>query len=220
MSAEIDWKEKCKDIIFDFANCGRSAEAIPKMQAHLGDRVVIPRAEFTEVRRERSRLRKLLAELSTAQTLHDCESHEEYLVAYNFRIRPLLGLQADGEIGETPTEFGKEIAFDDLLTFCVITFVRDPKRRPVSKCENKECWNYTIAKTKKPRRFCSPKCRLYYHNHRRIDSGESREYKAKKRKEGAKPSYHGPDPSRIDWRKDREYKANEEKENAEPRRDG
>ena len=199
MTADIPWSSKCKEIILDFANNSKSVEAIQKLQEHVGAEVVIPPPQSTEVRRERSRLRKLLAELSTAQTLNDCDSLEEYLTAYNFRIKPFLGLQADGEIGESPVDFGKEIAFDDLLTYCVITFLREPKNRLlVYKCENKECWNYHIKKTKRKSRFCSDECRYQDSNRRRIDSGEHREYKARKKLEvgGAKPSYHGPDPEK------------------------
>jgi hypothetical protein len=57
-------------------------------------------------------------------------------------------------------------------------------------CDN--CGKYFISSSKRKQRFCSGgKCRQNYHNRRRIESGEAKEYKRKKRKEGAKESYYG-----------------------------
>ncbi len=57
-------------------------------------------------------------------------------------------------------------------------------------CDN--CGKYFMSSSKRKQRFCSGgKCRQNYHNRRRIESGEAKEYKRKKRKEGAKESYYG-----------------------------
>jgi len=54
------------------------------------------------------------------------------------------------------------------------------------------CEKYFISSSKRKQRFCSGgKCRQNYHNRRRIESGEAKEYKRRKRKEGAKESYYG-----------------------------
>ena len=55
-----------------------------------------------------------------------------------------------------------------------------------------ECEKYFISKTVRKQRFCpGNKCRMSYHNRKRIRSGEAKEYKRKKRKEGARESYYG-----------------------------
>lgn len=54
------------------------------------------------------------------------------------------------------------------------------------------CGRYFISSTKRKTRFCpEDKCRQTWHNRKRIETGEAKEYKRKKRKEGAKESYYG-----------------------------
>jgi hypothetical protein len=55
----------------------------------------------------------------------------------------------------------------------------------------KNCEKYFISKTKRKAKFCSKECHNKWHNRKRIESGEAREYKRKKRMEGAKESYYG-----------------------------
>jgi hypothetical protein len=55
----------------------------------------------------------------------------------------------------------------------------------------KYCDKYFISNTKRKAKFCSKKCRQDWNNTKRIQSGEHREYKRKKRLEGAKESYYG-----------------------------
>jgi hypothetical protein len=65
-------------------------------------------------------------------------------------------------------------------------------RQRIGKCD--ECLNFFIKariNSKQKQRFCSTKCRLALHNRERIQAGSNREYKAKKRKDGAKASYYG-----------------------------
>jgi len=56
----------------------------------------------------------------------------------------------------------------------------------------KECNSFFIAKTLRPQEFCSDKCRLAWNNRRRIESGEHKEYKRRRKESGkATPSYWG-----------------------------
>jgi hypothetical protein len=77
------------------------------------------------------------------------------------------------------------------LVFCLVEFLKanETNRKRVRKCE--ECKKFYIAKTIRPSRFCSNECRLAFHNREGIQSGKNREYKRKKREEGAKASYYG-----------------------------
>jgi len=53
------------------------------------------------------------------------------------------------------------------------------------------CKQFFLKTRLNSQKFCSDKCRLTWHNRRRIESGKAREYKRKKRAEGAKESYYG-----------------------------
>jgi len=71
----------------------------------------------------------------------------------------------------------------------LVDFLLNNDRRKLKYCD--ECENFFISKTIRISRFCSDKCRRAWHNRKRIESGEHREYKRKKRMEGAKESYYG-----------------------------
>jgi hypothetical protein len=76
------------------------------------------------------------------------------------------------------------------VPFFLVEFLKQPKNKKlIHICD--ECRIFFISKTIRPTRFCSDKCRLSWHNRKRIESGEHRDYKRKKRKEGAKESYYG-----------------------------
>jgi hypothetical protein len=86
------------------------------------------------------------------------------------------------------------LRFDDDLTYCLIEFLQaDGVREKLHKCN--ECGSYFIAKTAYKSEsglyFCKKQHRLAYHNRIRIETGKNKEYKRKKRKEGAKESYYG-----------------------------
>jgi hypothetical protein len=111
---------------------------------------------------------------------------------------PVLELMKDGAIVEMPSirersllrtrNFPKE--FGAVLAYCAAEFLKTLRnRKRIHRCE--ECSKFSISKTAREQRFCCDKCRLRYHNRRRIESGEARKYKAKKRIAGAKESYYG-----------------------------
>jgi len=111
-------------------------------------------------------------------------------------------LEIRGEIIHPPVEEEFEAAHDILKRFCLedynvasyyffVEFLKiENNYKLFNVCDN--CGKYFISSSKRKQRFCSGgKCRQNYHNRRRIESGEAKEYKRKKRKEGAKESYYG-----------------------------
>jgi len=78
---------------------------------------------------------------------------------------------------------------DFLFSESLVGFLLTNDRRKLKYCQ--ECNKFYISKGVRPAKFCSDKCRLKHHNRKRIESGEAREYKRKKRMEGAKESYYG-----------------------------
>jgi hypothetical protein len=73
--------------------------------------------------------------------------------------------------------------------YSLFEFLNKNDRRKLKFCD--KCNKFFISKTIRSSKFCSEKCRLSWHNRRRIESGEHREYKRRKRKDGAKESYYG-----------------------------
>jgi hypothetical protein len=76
-----------------------------------------------------------------------------------------------------------------IVGYSLSEFLLDNDRRKLKLCQ--ECNQFYISKTVRLSKYCSDKCRLAYHNRKRIQSGEAREYKRKKRMKGASESYYG-----------------------------
>lgn len=120
---------------------------------------------------------------------------------YNSLVKNKLVVAKDGSIKEESgviwADFVKVKERDDWdriirygLAYCIVEFFRVEKSiKYIGKCM--ECGDYFIRERLNNKKFCSDKCRLTLNNRRRIESGEHREYKRKKRKEGAKESYYG-----------------------------
>jgi len=81
--------------------------------------------------------------------------------------------------------------YAQVVRYCFIEFIRDKENREsIKSCDN--CSKGYIAKTKRKQRFCSKKCRLTWHNRKRIESGEHARYKRERKEKGkATPSYWG-----------------------------
>ncbi|MBN1932311.1 MAG: hypothetical protein JW786_11970 [Desulfobacterales bacterium] len=78
------------------------------------------------------------------------------------------------------------------ISYCLINFLKNRDNlKLLHKCQN--CGKFYISKTLRESIFChGDKCRLAFHNRRRIESGENREYKRKKREsKESKLSYFG-----------------------------
>lgn len=70
---------------------------------------------------------------------------------------------------------------DELLLFAAYSlteFIIKNDRRKIRKCIN--CKMFYISKTSRDSKFCSDKCRLGFHNRKRIESGEHARYKREK----------------------------------------
>lgn len=76
-----------------------------------------------------------------------------------------------------------------IVGYSLLEFLLHNDRRKLNYCD--ECDNVYISKSIRKQRFCSDRCRLAWHNRKRIKSGEHAKYKRKKRMEGAKESYYG-----------------------------
>jgi hypothetical protein len=71
---------------------------------------------------------------------------------------------------------------------------KNEDKRKLKKC--RECKKFYISKSLSSK-YCSDKCRMAYHNRKRIKSGEHARYKRERRASGlATPSYFGPDPDK------------------------
>ena len=102
--------------------------------------------------------------------------------AYKLHIAGLVGRNRD--ITRRFNTFMQSI-----VHFSLAEFLFNGDWRKLRRCE--ECGDFYISKTRGYSKYCSSKCRMKYHNRRRIESGEARKYKRRKRKEGAKESYYG-----------------------------
>jgi len=97
------------------------------------------------------------------------------------------GFRADYLLSNDEWKFNDLVV--NLANYCLCEFLINNDRRKLKYC--RECSDFYISKTVRPSKFCSDKCRMAYNNRKRVKSGEAREYKRRKRREGAKESYYG-----------------------------
>jgi hypothetical protein len=133
---------------------------------------------------------------------------DEFLQDYDFFCQTYLEIKSDDTLVYN-SHFFKEAEFINLdsgpnvknddwprpylavILYFFFEFLKiSENKKLIHHCD--ECENYFISKTARKQRFCpGNKCRMSYHNRNRIRSGEAKEYKQKKRREGAKDSYYG-----------------------------
>lgn len=76
------------------------------------------------------------------------------------------------------------------LPYLALEFLKGVNNRKyIRRCP--ECQKYHIAKRLNRKKYCGKRCRLAWHNQKRIKSGEHAAYKRKRRREGARASYYG-----------------------------
>jgi hypothetical protein len=82
------------------------------------------------------------------------------------------------------------------ITFFLFKFLQLPNCvKLINECN--ECGAVYISKTVRNSKYCSDKCRMGFHNKRRIESGEHAAYKRQRKESGkATPSYWGPSPNK------------------------
>lgn len=156
----------------------------------------------------RNKLKKILNDIVNGKALSKNKFFDEFLRKYNFSCRPGIEIQSDDTLVYN-SHFFKEAEFINLdfgpdvisyswpkpydaaiLNFFFEFLIISENKKLIHQCD--ECEKFFISKTVRKQRFCpGNKCRLSYHNRKRIRSGEAKEYKRKKRKGGAKKSYYG-----------------------------
>jgi hypothetical protein len=144
------------------------------------------------------KLRQFLAEFLRKKDVQKTSNYLHY-VALHGRARALYEVGKDDGLAMHPRpfddSFGGEMQYPSVIGYCLVRFWVSPtlktarSARLMQRCDN--CEKYFIAKTTRTQRFCGDTCRQAWHNRRRIESGEAKEYKRKKRREGAKESYYG-----------------------------
>lgn len=91
-------------------------------------------------------------------------------------------LWIDGYGGRNWSFVYKDLA-SYILCFCMVEFLRDHENiNRLNKCTR--CGQYFIQLKKGKKIFCSDKCRLAFHNRKRIESGEHAKYKREGRRKG------------------------------------
>ena len=159
------------------------------------------------MRREQRKLTNILEDILRGKGLHEISLLGALLFTYNNSCRSKLEITNDGTFCDNMTSLKEELFYPSKLdasikdldryglaiVFCAVEFFRNIDIRKIKRC--KECGDFYISSfipsPKKPSIYCSSECRMAYNNRKRIESGEAKEYKRKKRMEGAKESYYG-----------------------------
>jgi len=125
-------------------------------------------------------------------------SLKAYVLDYNHALNiwpaPEVIVAKDGTLSvreRTPERYFDASNCDYFIAHAVVSFLLSNKDnvRLIHKC--RWCGRYFLAKTKRLGVFfCSKKCRLTWHNNARIQSGKAKEYKKRKRREGARETYY------------------------------
>jgi hypothetical protein len=159
-----------------------------------------------EIAELRHQLKDLLQEIVSGRRYDDIPGIEIYASIYNNLPREKVIVREFelGQISQVNEEDYLEIRwpkewitrFQKDIAYCLVEFLNsDENRNYIGKCLNCEKhYIKTRLDMKNPQKFCrynGDDCRTAYNNRRRIESGEAAEYKRKKRKKGAKPSYYG-----------------------------
>lgn len=194
----LRWASICRSLLFDFANAPSPHEAFASLKDNLELRgFSITDADPNILNNEYDRLRTLLSELSSSDSLFDSEVIDHYTAHYE-AVRPPITIRDRHSIGEDlPFSNDGKPFFYDFITYCVIKLLSDERSiQLIHRCENPICNKFFLSKRAKKKgpggiRFCSDKCRLNFHNKIRIESGEHAAYKRRKRAEGATESYYG-----------------------------
>jgi hypothetical protein len=193
--------KQCGKILVDFVNTESPNAAYWKLKQGIRNEINIrvpgpgtgnkPLADrgVKKVEEARHKLIDLFSELVEKPDITEIDIITDYLIIYQDDCKSLIEISADGSINPG-LEIDTIAGVEELVAFCVVTFlqVRTVKGL-LGRCI--ECSKFYFAKKMGSHNFCASKCRMKYHNRKRIESGEAAEYKRKKREEGAKESYYG-----------------------------
>jgi hypothetical protein len=159
----------------------------------------MPFSLYEHISKTQEELTQLLENVLNVTNLSDSKIFNDYLLTYN-KVKSELVAQGNGQIIEksrfVEDNFLKRNLFPqcdpykEIMAYCAVEFLKHPaNKKLIHQCD--QCKNFYISKTIRTSKFCSDRCRLAWHNRKRIESGKAKEYKRRKRAEGAKESYYG-----------------------------
>jgi hypothetical protein len=163
----------------------------------------------------RKKLNILFSEITDGKNLHESKIVNEFLKNIReqwegeaFWFASAFQINEDGFIVETFDDVNERdfynngivdyshsvwgVYYEKWVIGCILDLLKLKSnifRDFLHNCQN--CENFYFPKTKRKSKYCSDKCRLAFHNRKRIKSGIAKDYKRKKRREGAKESYYG-----------------------------
>lgn len=163
----------------------------------------------------RKKLNILFSEITDGKNLHESKIVNEFLKNIReqwegeaFWFASAFQINEDGFIVETFDDVNERdfynngivdyshsvwgVYYEKWVIGCILDLLKLKSnifRDFLHNCQN--CENLYFPKTKRKSKYCSDKCRLAFHNRKRIKSGIAKDYKRKKRREGAKESYYG-----------------------------
>ena len=190
--------KQCGKLLVDFVNTESPNAAYRKLQQGIRNVIIVrvpgpknkPLSEkrIKKVEEARHKLIDLFSELVEKPDITEIGIIDDYLTTYQIDCKSWIEISENGSINprlKIDTLRGEE----ELIAFCVITFLQVRTVKDLlGRCI--ECSTFYFAKKMGRHNFCSTKCRMKYHNRKRIESGEAAEYKRKKREGLAKKSYY------------------------------
>ncbi|PQP33234.1 hypothetical protein C6A36_00350 [Desulfobacteraceae bacterium SEEP-SAG10] len=138
-----------------------------------------------------NRLKRTLNEIVKTKKIYGNDGYQNFLSSYRTYCRLDIKLLPDDTFcniadfmeedyylkGQENHGFRKTFAYlTEPIPFFLVEFFKQPKNKElIHICDN--CGNFYISQSIRKQRFCSDKCRLAWHNRKRIESGEHRKYK-------------------------------------------
>ena len=104
--------------------------------------------------KEKDDLSELFKKINESTNLYKVEKVHDFVVHYNFRIRPFVEVEFDGTLCEGGTlDPNTKLTIDDIIAYLVITFVRSEK------CIGRaivcaECERYSISSKSGNNKYC------------------------------------------------------------------
>jgi len=165
--------EKCANVLVEFMNAHTLQDAVYSLYWIF---LVVfeipafePKIEFKRrgrkcIREAQQRLARLLAELQEDKSLEKSDTISDY----NFDFFSLChcAIAPGGRNIEEADKFecfeaDGRTPFEAVLAFCVHYYIQDENRKPIYRCQYKECGEYFIAE-RNTKQFCSDIHKVYH----------------------------------------------------------
>lgn len=187
--------KRCGEFLVEFVNAKAPDEARRDLLKSVRDefkfhifvgpplsRAPLSESERNNVEENLSDLKQLFSEFEAGINISENKFLGNYLLCYDLCCKHPVTMDEDGHINKYP-EIGEHSGYDQVLAYCLITFIESERNRKlIHKC--RMCRNFFLSKKLGEHKFCSKKCRLSFHNRKRIESGEHARYKREGRKQG------------------------------------